>query len=1549
MAIGTPYQVGSQSTAASSNQAVIASAGPTTAGDAIIVSASTNGSSSPSSCTDSQGNTYRLDRSNANEFNSAVFVADPSNNAGTTAALNGTTDTITVTYSATTTNSKNANAIGCSGVSGTDVNPTPGFNASSNSPSLSSGVLSQSNELVIAAEDNGQSGNLISWSAPISGLSSAQNGTFQYSSLGAAVVSSTASVTASGTLSLATKWDVIIISLKGTTVSASEAPPMQRRVRRAIPEDRRRQGSTTGLPVAVQPPALPAAYRKPQKLPPPFMASRRAHHAATAFTVPVNPGTGIDKAVRRPQRYQPKPKRSAKTPPTGGVTASPAVGVRNVGIRNRRWRPFMRKKGAQQGHGPSFILAPWTCEQIFSKPVATAVTNYTVLTNGAAAPLRLGDWFQVFDPALGWQVWFNGNGSAASPQVDTGQIFSVTANQKYTAAMWMWIGATPWPAGVKLALKFHKADGTLLSQNESAAVTSQSPQFMIASGVAPANATKANIIVAADGTPPAAVDFFASASAQGPGALVIPETTNFVAENSAVIQQQYPKRSLSGGSQSSGTVWMGDAANTHTLNTIDPEVASWAFNKPNSFLISHSKTASPVQDGFAATAVLKYESYAQFQLDISNNAIKYPVRWLLYDPEAGVGWPTPVAEQNDPATFMQNFVTLAHAHGYKVILTPGRDLAFAPNPVHPRNTGETADHWYNRVGIATMAANTGAEVVEIQDQANTTSIVEQNPQPVFGCSVPFPGAMESDLGTMAACKIFNQGVPASWPGPGGPVPNGVTNPLVVIKISLTANAPYISASDQAKLAVFFASMPKTGKPIVSINQEGEAPRFGYTAAQVAGSHNTAYNIFKANAPANAVYAQDMQTYSPHALGGAFSNYVCCAANGQQDLPLYLGDWYPTTNTTSASASFDPLRTAILALVPKAVIGAAECNYTTGSGITYSSGQTKWFTDAWAYAQANNFYSFITYFYNPHGVNYPPDGGNSVVQELQLINTQSRAAAVITTSEFISFFTTAYGQAKAAAPSIQVWCGLSTNFGTPADQLTAMKSVPKADGFWYNMNGDITTTDEFFKLAEAGTSKLSTATPPQVPLLPVEDGTYQITALPSAFGFTNVTFTPNAPSQWPAGWLICQTGPPVVALPGPGGGGGGGGGPIPTPPVRLATAFVKQQMPRVYAQDILTGMWVNRDVPNISNMNIQQGLNGSGNLSFTIQPTHRSLGGPYNPSLQMWQTALYVEEGDAIKFGGIITAQSWQGSQWIVSANEFSSYANGFIFEGPYYKRLDIDATDVVRFIWDYIQKAQPNSNLHLVVDISKSGVLLGHQNTVSTTTSIDPKTHKKTTKTTKTPIPYILAWWDSTDLGQEIANIAQEVPFEWHEVHTWRNAQKLDVDHNLKFGIPRVGGRRDGLRFVEGENVIQPPVVAQDGSIFADDIWSLGAGQGANTIRAHAFDIHGHLRRQFVYTNQTVKTHARALTKARRIQAAKSKTDEITQVVVKRHPNAYFGGFGPGDDLLISVGSGWRKGLQIWSRILQTSQDPTTNQMTITCVRSDSFTYMAQSGSGGSE
>lgn len=464
------------------------------------------------------------------------------------------------------------------------------------------------------------------------------------------------------------------------------------------------------------------------------------------------------------------------------------------------------------------------------------------------------------------------------------------------------------------------------------------------------------------------------------------------------------------------------------------------------------------------------------------------------------------------------------------------------------------------------------------------------------------------------------------------------------------------------------------------------------------------------------------------------------------------------------------------------------------------------------------------------------------------------------------------------------------------------------------------------------------------LVPVDDTIYTIINLTTGSGFNNLfvspTFTaphPGFANNTPAnGYILVKTPPgtqPARATKKPLG------------PARL---FIRSRMPRFYAQDIPTGQWIHRDIPNISNPTITFGLNGSGTCSFSISPVHRSLGGPINPLLEMWKTAIYVEENDEIKWGGIITDQQWTGGQWDVSLNEFSSYANGFIYEGQPYKKFDIDALDVVRYIWNYIQSL-PSANLGLDIDLAVCNVNLGAQLDITRTSTIDPKTHKKTIKVTKTKIPYKLDWWNNTDLGQEIGQIAQEVPFEWRETHVWTNASKTDVAHTVKFGVPRVGTRRQDLRFIEGENVITSPVVSQAGENYANDIIFLGRGHGAYTIRAKSADADQHLRRPLVYTNQTVHRTARAAIRAHRILKHLNHTDTITQATVKNHPNAPFHTFGVGDDVLITVTSGWRAGLQIWSRIIQIEQNPQTNQLVLTTVRSDSFTYMAQSGMAGTE
>jgi len=173
------------------------------------------------------------------------------------------------------------------------------------------------------------------------------------------------------------------------------------------------------------------------------------------------------------------------------------------------------------------------------------------------------------------------------------------------------------------------------------------------------------------------------------------------------------------------------------------------------------------------------------------------------------------------------------------------------------------------------------------------------------------------------------------------------------------------------------------------------------------------------------------------------------------------------------------------------------------------------------------------------------------------------------------------------------------------------------------------------------------------------------------------------------------------------------------------------------------------------------------------------------------------------------------------------------------------------------------------------------------------------------------------------------------------------VIHQLSFGVPRIGTRLTGLRFCEGENIVQAATVTRDGTVFADNVVGLGAGTGSASVRATAANAStGRLRRTFVYTDQTVQTVSRLAAKVQKVLASMQNIDTVTQVVVRNHANAPFGSFAPGDDIPVMLASGWRN-TTIWSRITAMAQDPTQDTMTLTLARSDSFTYEAQTGQAG--
>jgi hypothetical protein len=166
--------------------------------------------------------------------------------------------------------------------------------------------------------------------------------------------------------------------------------------------------------------------------------------------------------------------------------------------------------------------------------------------------------------------------------------------------------------------------------------------------------------------------------------------------------------------------WLVAANVVRPIQTADRDVGRIL---DRAFVLSDPHAPAPT-----GTPVARYRSLARFQADVQGGAIHKAFRWVLYDPESWAD--TPVAEQVDPCAAMQSFGQLAHSMGYRVILTPARDLAMVPNTAVRKQAGENISGWYLRTGIAGCAGR-HADVIDIQAQALTldqevyTAFVEQ--------------------------------------------------------------------------------------------------------------------------------------------------------------------------------------------------------------------------------------------------------------------------------------------------------------------------------------------------------------------------------------------------------------------------------------------------------------------------------------------------------------------------------------------------------------------------------------------------------------------------------------------------------------------------------------------------------------------------------------------------------------------------------------------------------------------------------------------------------
>lgn len=229
----------------------------------------------------------------------------------------------------------------------------------------------------------------------------------------------------------------------------------------------------------------------------------------------------------------------------------------------------------------------------------------------------------------------------------------------------------------------------------------------------------------------------------------------------------------------------------------------------------------------------------------------------------------------------------------------------------------------------------------------------------------------------------------------------------------------------------------------------------------------------------------------------------------------------------------------------------------------------------------------------------------------------------------------------------------------------------------------------------------------------------------------------------------------------------------------------------------------------------------------------------------------------------------------------------------------------IREIWRHLQ-AQPGGNLGLLIDPMVTGKLIGK---LVAQGEFDTENGPLSFEYE----PFLLRWFETHDLGDVINELCENVPLEFREEHAW-NADRTGVTHFLRFGHPRLGGRRTDVRFIVGENV-DPVGIDPPADEYASHVIGLGAGEGRTMVRGDA--VRGdetRIRRAVVFEDKAAKTAAAIAESARAELLARIGVDEVTSIVVRPGHVEEVQHLMPGDEVYLG-GDQPHRDVDMWVRI----------------------------------
>lgn len=377
--------------------------------------------------------------------------------------------------------------------------------------------------------------------------------------------------------------------------------------------------------------------------------------------------------------------------------------------------------------------------------------------------------------------------------------------------------------------------------------------------------------------------------------------------------------------------------------------------------------------------------------------------------------------------------------------------------------------------------------------------------------------------------------------------------------------------------------------------------------------------------------------------------------------------------------------------------------------------------------------------------------------------------------------------------------------------------------------------------------------------------------------------------------------------------------------------------RVIIEHIHSGEFVDLDAE-VFGLKVSHTMNGPCLISGTFPTETAAI---QSMRLEPFEHLVHLEVGGNIFATGILQPGKFTAEgEWEWEAEGFSGYPYGMPYvggaDGGEYAAIEVDPLDMVRKIWAHLQSFE-GGNIGVVVDKTYSTVRIGKRQ----------ENGKIEARQQSPEGPYRLAWWCTPDLGKEIADLADTTPFEFREVYGWDDANHTKTRRGIQLGYPKLGEKRENLRFKDDENIVRAIPSAQDEDLYVNQVLVLGIGHGVMKIvgnaRTNLSGANKRLRRFAVVNDASILSFKRAKRIAEGELARRQKGLVIDSITVQAdHDNAPLGSYAVGDDILIQARFPWLGDQKIWCRIMGFTYEVETGLVTIKLKRSDSFVDYGQ-------